>query len=146
MSDTGIGPLNPLLRVVLGFLAGVAIGAVSTLLRVAGGELIIPTIVLLFAADIKVAGSLAAVLEDRAFTVWMICGSICGSLIGSYLLRHAGNLYLHFFLGAILLICAAKIASHPHGNKKSNMPLEYGPRRANFDLGRLGDCFEYPVA
>ncbi len=59
---------------------------------------------------------LAAVLEDRAFTVWMIGGSICGSLIGSYLLGHVGNLYLHFFLGAILLISAAKIASHPHGN------------------------------
>jgi uncharacterized protein len=45
MPGSGIGPLNPLLKVVLGFLAGLAIGAVSSLLGVAGGELIIPTIV-----------------------------------------------------------------------------------------------------
>jgi uncharacterized protein len=138
IGHSGTDQLNPLLKIVSGFLAGIAIGGVSSLLGVAGGELIIPTFVLLFAVDIKLAGSLslaisaptllmglykyqgqrhlAAVLEDRAFTVWMICGSICGSLIGSYLLGHVGNLYLHFFLGAILLISAAKIASHPHGN------------------------------
>ena len=86
------------MRMVLGFLAGIAIGAVSSLLGVAGGELIIPTIVLLFAVDIKLAGSLslaisaptilmglykyqrqrqlADFLEDRAFIAWMALGSI----------------------------------------------------------------------
>ena len=134
MPDYGIGPLNPLLRVGLGFLAGLAIGAVSSLLGVAGGELIIPTIVLLFAIDIKLAGSLslaisaptilmglyryqrqrqlADVFIDRAFIAWMAAGSICGSLAGSYILRHVADLYLHFFLGAILLVSAAKIATH----------------------------------
>ena len=67
MPDTGIGPLNPLLRVVLGFPAGVAIGAVSSLLGVAGGELIIPTIVLLFAIDIKLAGSLSLATARRQY-------------------------------------------------------------------------------
>ena len=134
MPDSGISSLNPTLRVVLGFLAGLAIGAVSSLLGVAGGELIIPTIVLLFALDIKLAGSLslaisaptilmglyryqrqrqlADVFNDRAFIAWMAAGSICGSLAGSYILRHVADLYLHFFLGAILLVSATKIATH----------------------------------
>jgi uncharacterized membrane protein YfcA len=40
--------------------AGVGSGIVPALMGVAGGELLIPTIVLLFAVDIKIAGSLAA--------------------------------------------------------------------------------------
>lgn len=136
IADFSIGQLNPILRTVLGFLAGIAIGAVSSLLGVAGGELIIPTIVLLFAVAIKMAGSLslaisaptilmglykyqrqkrlAVVFKDRVFIVWMALGSICGSLTGSYLLRHVADLYLQFFLGGILLVSAAKIATHPH--------------------------------
>lgn len=110
IADSGIGQLTPLLRVALGFLAGIAIGAVSSLLGVGGGggELIIPTIVLLFTVDIKLAGSLSLaisaptilmgldkyqrqlpdVFKNRTFIVWMASGSICGSLAGSYILRH----------------------------------------------------------
>ena len=43
-----------------GVVAGVGIGIVAALLGVAGGELLIPTIVLLFGADLKLAGSLLA--------------------------------------------------------------------------------------
>jgi len=39
--------------------AGVGIGIVAALLGVAGGELLIPTIALLFGADLKLAGSLS---------------------------------------------------------------------------------------
>ena len=39
--------------------AGFAIGVVAALLGVAGGELLIPTLILLFGADIKLAGSLS---------------------------------------------------------------------------------------
>ena len=42
-----------------GVVAGVIIGVVASLLGVAGGELLIPTIVLLFGADLKLAGSLS---------------------------------------------------------------------------------------
>jgi uncharacterized protein len=143
MPDTGIGPLNPLLRVVLGFLSGVAIGAVSSLLGVAGGELIIPTIVLLFAIDIKLAGSLslaisaptilmglyryqrqrqlADIIKDRTFIIWMAAGSICGSLAGSYSLRHVADFYLHCFLGAILLVSATKIATYTRAKYIDNV-------------------------
>ena len=42
-----------------GVVAGFAIGVVASLMGVAGGELLIPTLVLLFGADIKLAGSLS---------------------------------------------------------------------------------------
>jgi uncharacterized membrane protein YfcA len=42
-----------------GVVAGLVIGLVAALLGVAGGELLIPTLVLLFGADIKLAGSLS---------------------------------------------------------------------------------------
>ena len=43
-----------------GVVAGFVIGVVAALLGVAGGELLIPTLVLLFGADIKLARSLLA--------------------------------------------------------------------------------------
>jgi uncharacterized membrane protein YfcA len=132
--DSGSAQLNPLLKVALGFLAGIAIGAISSLLGVAGGELIIPTIVLLFAIDVKVAGSLslaisvptivmglykyrrqqqlAGVSRNRKFIAWMALGSIFGSLVGSFLLQYVPDHYLYFLLGAILLASALKIATH----------------------------------
>ena len=48
-----------MLLAVAGVVAGFAIGVVASLLGVAGGELLIPTLVLLFGADIKLAGSLS---------------------------------------------------------------------------------------
>jgi hypothetical protein len=48
----------PFVRAGLGLTAGLVIGVVSNLFGVAGGELIIPTLVLLFGLDIKLAGLL----------------------------------------------------------------------------------------
>ena len=58
------GPLNPLTlatgpRIFIGVVAGFGIGTVAAIMGVAGGELLIPAIVLLFAVDIKTAGSLS---------------------------------------------------------------------------------------
>ena len=46
-------------HVIIGGVAGFGIGVVASLLGIAGGELLIPTLVLLFRADIKLAGSLS---------------------------------------------------------------------------------------
>ena len=46
-------------QVIAGVIAGAGIGVVAALMGVAGGELLIPTIVLLYGIDIKVAGSLS---------------------------------------------------------------------------------------
>jgi uncharacterized membrane protein YfcA len=48
-----------LAQAVAGVAAGFGIGVVAALMGVAGGELLIPTLVLLFGADIKLAGSLS---------------------------------------------------------------------------------------
>jgi len=52
-------PLGDLGRMALGVVAGIVIGAVSSLLGVAGGELIIPTLMFVFGADIRTAGTLS---------------------------------------------------------------------------------------
>ncbi len=50
---------NSLQLALSGAAAGFAIGVVAALLGVAGGELLIPTLVILFGVDIKLAGSLS---------------------------------------------------------------------------------------
>jgi uncharacterized protein len=76
------------LRTVLGISAGFAIGVVASILGVAGGELLIPTLVLLFGLDIKLAGSVSLAISlptmlvgfarysrDQAFSVLRRNGS-----------------------------------------------------------------------
>src|SRR5258708_2953995 len=50
-----VGPV----QIVAGIAVGFVIGVVASLLGVAGGELLIPTLILLFGADVKLAGSLS---------------------------------------------------------------------------------------
>jgi uncharacterized membrane protein YfcA len=51
--------LTGLLLAVVGLAAGFGIGVVAAVMGVAGGELLIPTIVLLYGVNIKIAGSLS---------------------------------------------------------------------------------------
>jgi uncharacterized membrane protein YfcA len=51
--------LDPVAQAIAGVIAGVGVGMVAALMGVAGGELLIPTIVLLYGIDIKIAGSLS---------------------------------------------------------------------------------------
>jgi uncharacterized membrane protein YfcA len=62
---SGAPGLDAPVRWVAGTAAGFGIGVVASLLGVAGGELLIPTIVLLFGTDIKLAGSLSLVSACR---------------------------------------------------------------------------------
>lgn len=114
--------------------AGVVIGVFSSLLGVAGGELIIPTIILIFAVDIKLAGSLSLAISiptilmglfkyhrqhklreiksESGFILMMGVGSIIGAFIGSYLLQYIASSVIYWLLGVILLISAFKLAKH----------------------------------
>ena len=118
--------------VVLGLAAGFLIGLFSSLLGVAGGELIIPTILLLYGLDIKFAGSLSLAISiptilmglsryrakqcfaeihaHRSFIGWMALGSILGAFIGALLLPFIPGTALHVLLGVILLLSAWKLA------------------------------------
>jgi uncharacterized membrane protein YfcA len=101
---------------------------------VAGGELLIPAIVLLFAVDIKIAGSLSLAISlptmlvafarysrDRSFEALrankrfifaMASGSIIGTIGGGFLLGAVPSLVLIPLLVALLLASAAKVWRH----------------------------------
>jgi uncharacterized membrane protein YfcA len=121
-------------QAVAGVVAGFGIGVVASLLGVAGGELLIPTLVLLFGADIKLAGSLSLAVSlptmlagfarysrDQSFTVLgrnrrfvlvMATGSIAGAFIGGRLLSLVPSGVLLPGLAAILLLSAVKVWRH----------------------------------
>lgn len=132
--NIGTIPLPNFLRISVGFLAGIAIGIFSSMLGVAGGELIIPTIILVFAVDIKLAGSLSLAISiptiimglfkykdlkrlqgvalEREFICSMAFGSILGAFAGSSFLTYVSNSLLYLVLGTILLLSALKLAKH----------------------------------
>jgi uncharacterized membrane protein YfcA len=123
---------------VTGAAAGVAIGVVSSLLGVAGGELLIPTFMLLFGLEIKLAGSLALAVSfptlivgiirysrntnfsvasrEKGFIVAMAAGSILGAFIGSLALGIIPSSTLSLILGVILMIAAIKIFHRTSGS------------------------------
>lgn len=118
----------------VGLVAGFLIGVVAALLGVAGGELLIPTIVLLFGVDIKLAGSLSLIVSlptmivgffryrnsdafsvlraERYLATAMAGGSIVGAIIGGMLLGLVPTNLLISLLGVILLISAIKTFQH----------------------------------
>lgn len=124
------GPAQIIARVAAGFV----IGIVASLLGVAGGELLIPTLILLFGADVKLAGSLSLAVSlptmlvgfarysrDRSFTVLgenlpfvltMAAGSIAGTFIGGLLLGVVPGAILLPLLAVILLVSATKVWRH----------------------------------
>jgi len=132
--DVGSLHLDPALRTVIGLLAGAAIGLVAALMGVAGGELLIPTIVLLFGLDIKIAGSLSLVVSlptmlvafarysqdesfqvlrsNKTFVLAMAGGSIAGTITGGLLLGVIPTAVLIPGLVALLLLSSYKVWHH----------------------------------
>jgi len=130
----GIPLLAGSAQLAVGIVAGFVIGVVASLLGVAGGELLIPTLVLLFGADIKLAGSLSLAVSlptmlvaftrysqdqsfsvlgrNRAFLLVMAAGSIAGAFIGGFLLGVVPDALLLPTLAAILLVSAVKVWRH----------------------------------
>jgi uncharacterized membrane protein YfcA len=129
------GPLaSGSLQIVFGILAGLGIGIVASLLGVAGGELLIPTLVLLFGLDIKLAGSLSLAISlptmivgftrysrdrsflvigrNKAFLFVMAVGSICGTFVGAQLLKIIPASAILPLLAIILIVSAIKVWRH----------------------------------
>ena len=58
-----LGADSVLVRALVGVMIGLVVGVVSSMLGVAGGELLIPTLVFVFGADIRVAGSASLIIS-----------------------------------------------------------------------------------
>jgi uncharacterized protein len=121
-------------QVVAGIVAGFLIGLAASVMGVAGGELLIPTIVLLYGIDVKIAGSLSltvslptmvaafarysrdgsfVVLRDhRRFVLLMAFGSVAGTVAGGLLAGIVPEGVVIPLLGALLLISSANVWRH----------------------------------
>ena len=115
-------------------MAGFVIGVVAAVLGVAGGELLIPTLVLLFGIDIKLAGSLslavslptmitsftrysrdssfAVLSRNHSFVLVMAAGSVAGAFLGGRLLGLVPSGVLLPSLVGVLVISAVKVWRH----------------------------------
>ena len=69
-----LGADSVLTRGLAGVLIGLVVGIVSSMLGVAGGELLIPALVFVFGADIKIAGSASLLISLAivAMGVWRL--------------------------------------------------------------------------
>ena len=70
----------PMLSIIVGFIVGIGIGMVSSLLGVAAGELIIPVMLLLFGADIKTAGTASLAISLPMVSVGVARYALAGTL------------------------------------------------------------------
>lgn len=118
----------------IGVVAGFGIGVVAAVMGVAGGELLIPTITLLYAVDVKLAGSLSLLVSlptmlvaffrysrDQAFGVLqqhvgfvaaMAAGSVTGSVTGGLLLGAVPAAVIVPLVVVLLLVSAVKVWRH----------------------------------
>jgi len=132
--SAGAPPFVGWAQIIAGLAAGFVIGTVASLLGVAGGEFLIPRLVLLFGADIKLAGSLSLAVSlptvlvgfarysrDQSFSVLrknvtfmllMAAGSILGTVLGGLLLGLVPTSILLPLLAALLVISAVKVWTH----------------------------------
>ena len=115
-----------------GFALGIVIGLVSSILGVAGGELLVPTMMFIFGADIKTAGTASIVISVCVVTsgLWrywrsgametrlgarrivsaMSAGSLIGAALGGLAVGFAPVAALKVILGSVLIAAATKVA------------------------------------
>jgi uncharacterized membrane protein YfcA len=111
--------------------AGLLVGAISSLLGVAGGEFIIPILIFLFGADIRTAGTASVLISlpivitgvarhwvtghyrSQSLLVYLVLpmaiGSGIGAMVGGYLAAWAPTDALRLVLAAILAVSAVKL-------------------------------------
>jgi uncharacterized membrane protein YfcA len=120
-------PGSTVVWIAAGVLFGLGIGLVSSLLGVAGGEIIIPTLVFAYGADIKTAGTASLLISLPTVAVGiaryarqhsyassalaqtvapMGLGSVIGAVIGGLLVGSAPAALLKLGLGVILILSA----------------------------------------
>ena len=124
-------PQSMIWHVSAGVCFGLVIGLVSSILGVAGGELIIPTLVFIYGCDIRTAGTASLIislptmligvlryLDHRAYAdrralsgtvLPMSAGSVIGAVVGGLLVGIVPASWLKVLLGVILILSALRI-------------------------------------
>jgi uncharacterized membrane protein YfcA len=124
-------PHDQALRAVAAILAGMVVGAVSSLLGVAGGELIIPILIFAFGADIRTAGTASVLISipvvltgvvrhiltghfrSRSMLGYLVLpmsvGSVLGAIVGGYAAAWSPTTLLRVVFAMILAASAAKL-------------------------------------
>jgi uncharacterized protein len=124
-------PDDAMIHFVVAALIGTGIGLVSSMLGVAGGELLIPTLIFIFGADIRTAGTASALISLCLITVglfryWhmgalpqgrgvhrittaMSLGSMVGAAVGGMAAAVAPVAFLKILLGGVLIAAAGKV-------------------------------------
>jgi uncharacterized protein len=130
-------PHDQTVRAIVAIIAGTMVGAVSSMLGVAGGELIIPILIFAFGADIRTAGTASVLISlpivmtgitrhvltghfrSRSLLSYLVLpmsvGSLLGAVVGGYLAAWAPTDMLRVNLATILAASAikSKRASRP---------------------------------
>ncbi|MFN3350984.1 sulfite exporter TauE/SafE family protein [Pseudorhodoplanes sp.] len=130
----GFLPQIVALRAAAGLAFGAAIGTISSVLGVAGGEVIIPTLVFAYGIDIKTAGTLSLLISvptvligiarhakhgafrdtqrNVALIVPMALGSIAGAILGGLAAGFFPSSAIKLILGVLLIWSAWKVFGH----------------------------------
>lgn len=128
-----------LIQSTVGITAGILIGVVSSTLGVAGGELIIPTLIFIFGIGVKLAGTASLIISlptvctgliryyrSRAFfsrsemtqiVIPMGAGSVIGSILGGLLFGIVSQNGLKVLLGVILIYSALRLFLRQHSSE-----------------------------
>jgi uncharacterized membrane protein YfcA len=132
--DAALVADSAVVRAGSGALIGLIVGVVSSMLGVAGGELLIPGLMFVFGADIRIAGSASVLISLLivATGVWryyragvlsmrrgaqrivasMSAGSVIGAALGGFAVAFAPTVLIKIVLGSVLLLASGKIAHH----------------------------------
>jgi len=133
-------PQGQALRASVALGAGLIVGAVSSLLGVAGGELIIPILVFIFGVDIKTAGTASVLIatpvvlvgiarhfltghyRSRSMLAYLVlpmsAGSLVGAVAGGFAAAWMPGDVLRVVLAAVLVVSAVKLmVSSPRHEK-----------------------------
>ena len=131
-------PQDQTVRAMAAVIAGTIVGAVSSMLGVAGGELIIPVLIFVFGADIRTAGTASVLISlpivvtgltrhvltghfrSRSLLSYLVLpmsiGSLLGGVVGGYLAVWVPTDFLRVILATILAASAIKMLSKQLGH------------------------------
>ena len=126
------------IRLIAAIIAGLLVGAVSSMLGVAGGELIIPILIFVFGADIRTAGTSSVLISIPVVVTGitrhvltghfrsrsmlgnlvlpMSIGSVLGAIVGGYLAAWSPTEVLRVILAMILAVSAIKLLAKGSGH------------------------------